>query len=172
MVGLMLQWFPGYSFSDLLNQLENLGFFAYVFPFLLIFAVIYAVLTQIKIFEDNKGAAVIVALMAGLLSLQLDFVPAFFHAIFPRLGIGISVLLVALILAGAFIVGGKSENAFKWIFFGIGAFIFIIITLSSVSSFQFLGVDWWQRFGGLIVFLFIIAGVIVAVSVAGKKAGT
>jgi hypothetical protein len=172
MLGVMLQFggFGGFNFADMLNQFEQMGFFRYVLPFLLIFALIYALTSQIPLFKENKGAAVIVALAVGLLSLQFDYVPAFFQAIFPNLGIGLSVLLAGLILAGAFISG---EGSFKWIFFGLGALIFLVVFLTSFSSYQFAGSwqwsGWWADYGGIILFLLMITGVIIAVTVASKK---
>lgn len=171
MVGLMLQWFGGYSFTDLLNEFEALGFFKYVLPFLLIFAVVYAILTKIPVFKDNKGASVIAALAVGFLALQWDVVPLFFETIFPNLGVGLSILLAALILAGAFISG--TEKAFSWIFFGIGMVIFVFVLFASLSSYQFSGsylwTGWWENYGGLIVFLLILAGVILAVVLSGME---
>jgi len=46
--------FYGGSFGNLLLKLEGLGFFDYVLPFLIIFAMVFGILTRIKIFEDNK----------------------------------------------------------------------------------------------------------------------
>ena len=166
MLGIMLQW-GGLGFQNLLSQLEDLGFFQYVLPFLLIFAVVYAILTKLKVFEENKGAALIVALAVGLLSLQLDFVPAFFQNIFPKFGIGLAVLLVALILAGAFI--SDEDKIYKWIFFGLGALIFLVVTFTSLSDWQFVGSWWWQQYGGLIITVVVIIGAIVGVVIASKK---
>ena len=158
-----------FSFGDLLNQLEQFGFFQYILPFLLIFAVVYAVLTKIHVFEENKGAGVIVALAVGLLALQFDIVPAFFQVIFPNLGVGLSILLVALILAGAFISDEKAS--YTWIFFALGALIFFIVTFSSFSDWQFMGGYWWNQYGGLIIVLLVIIGAVVGVILASKEKG-
>ena len=162
----------GTSFTDLLNQLENFGFFAYVLPFLLVFAVVYAILCQLKVFKENKGAAVIIALSIGFLSLVGGYVPTFFQLVFANFGIGLSILLIALILAGVFISDlDKSKDTFKWIFFGLGAFIFVVVTFISFNDYQGFayGGWWWQQWGGLIIFLIVLAGVVVAVTVAGKR---
>ncbi len=166
MLGIMLQG-AGLGFQNLLSQLENLGFFQYVLPFLLIFAVVYAILTRLKVFENNKGAALIVALAIGLLSLQLDFVPAFFQNIFPKFGIGLAVLLVALILAGAFIA--DEEKTYKWIFFGLGALIFLVVAITSLSDWQFVGSWWWNQYGGLIITLIVVIAAVIGVIIASKK---
>lgn len=163
MIGLMLQTVAG--FSELLNQLEALGFFAYVLPFLLMFAFSYAILTAIPVFRNNKGAALIVAIAISLLALQFNFVSAFFQNIFPNFGIGLSILLIGLILAGAFI---SDETAYKWIFFGLGSLIFLIVVFTSFSSWQFLGSNWWNQYGTLIIVIIVVIGAVVGV-VLGKR---
>jgi len=163
----MLQW-SNFGAQDWLNQLEGMGFFSYVLPFLLIFALVYAIATKLDIFEKNKGAAVLVAFAIGLLSLQLNWVSAFFQDVFPKFGVGLSLLLIALILAGAFINTTTNKKAYSWIFFGLGALIFIIIGISSLSSIQFIGSNWFQQYGALVIMVVIIAGAIVGVIVASK----
>lgn len=164
----------GFNFADLLNNLETYGFFTYILPFLLIFALVYAILSQIKIFQDNKGASIIVALSVGFLSLQLGFVPTFFATIFPRAGVALSIILVALILAGAFI--SDETKAYKWIFFGLGGLIFLFVLFSSLSGWEFYESGswryWWDSYAGLVIFLLLLIGVIVAVTLSNRAGGT
>ncbi len=168
-VGLMLQTAGIRSVPDFLNFLEEQGFFQYVLPFLLIFAIVYAILTNSKILGDNKGASALIAVAIALLSLQLNFVPAFFQNIFPKFGIGLSILLIALILAGAFITDLEKKETYKWIFFGLGALIFIIITILSLSDFNFAGSWWWNQYGSLMIVLVIIIVAVILVIVGSKK---
>ena len=90
------------TITDVLNSWNDIGVFSYVIPFLLIFAVVYAILQKSGVLGDNKTIDAIVAAAIGLLSLQLDFVATFFAVIFPRFGIGIAIFLVALIFIGFF----------------------------------------------------------------------
>lgn len=168
----ILAW-GGFSVGNFMQQLENLDFFSIVLPFLLIFAVVYALLIQIPVFKGDqsgkggaKGAAVLIAFVIGLLALQFGAVPAFFQAIFPNFGIGVAILLVALILAGSFI---SSETSYKWIFFGLGALIFLIVTIVSLSSTQFIGGNWFQDYGALSVVILVVVGAIVGVVIASKN---
>lgn len=155
------------GFQDLLNQLAGIGFFSYVLPFLLIFAFTYAILGSIPVFKDNRGAAAIIAFAIGLLALQFDFVPVFFAAIFPRFGVGLSVLLVGLILAGIFISG--DDKYYKWIFFALGALIFVIITISSLSAYSYGLMGFWDRYGALMIVGTIIIGGILAVILTSRR---
>ena len=105
--------FYGGSFGDLLLYWEQLGVFSYVLPFLLIFAVVFGILTKIKVFGDHRGLNAVIALVVGLLSLQYNLVPIFFSEIFPRVGIAISIILVLLVLVGLFLdPESKAMNCF------------------------------------------------------------
>ena len=100
--------------TDILNQWDQIGVFSYVIPFLLMFAVIFAILQKTKILtgsdQENKGLLAIISISISLLALQFDLVPAFFGIIFPHFGVGLSIFLVLLILLGFFYDGSKITN--------------------------------------------------------------
>lgn len=120
------------TIAEVLNKWNDMGVFSYVLPFLLIFAVVFAILTKTKLFGDeNRTAASIIALAIGLLALQFDFVATFFAVIFPRFGVGIAVMLVFLI-GFALWTGVDSKNALakhSWIGYivGIGVVLWSLI---------------------------------------------
>ncbi|MFA5173946.1 MAG: hypothetical protein WC438_02070 [Candidatus Pacearchaeota archaeon] len=155
-----------WNVTDILNTWAEAGVFAYIIPGLMIFALVYGILMNAKILGNNKGVNAIVALSVGLLSLQFDWVANFFATIFPYAGMGIAVLLVAMILMG-FIV--EDEKKAKWIFFGIGALIFLVVIIYSLSDFAWFGgysgVDWapW------IVLILLVAAGVVAVVLGGDS---
>jgi hypothetical protein len=155
-----------YTITDLLNYLNNQGVFSYVIPFLLIFAVIFAILEKSKILGDNKTIQAIVATSIGLLALQFDHVPRFFGVIFPRFGIGLSIFLVLLIMLGFFYSGELSKGKVAWIGWVVG----IGVVLWSLSSYD----EWFGDFGGWFsdyIYAIIILGAIVAVIIITSKSG-
>lgn len=154
-----------FDFGSFFSNLDQLGFFAFVLPFLLIFAMTYAILTQVPIFKENKGAGVLIAFALGLLALQFPDVPLFFASLTPKLAIALTLMLAALILGGVFI---KDEKAFKWIFFGVGFLAFIIVLITSLSSVSFVGNNWWGEYGAMIVVIFLVIGAIVGVILSQK----
>ncbi len=131
------------TITDVLNIWNEIGVFSYVIPFLLIFAVVFAILKKTKILsgaqDENNGILAIISVAVGLLALQFDFVSEFYAVIFPRFGIGLSIFLVLIILIGFFIPENKiSEMKFAWIGWVVG----IGVALWALSSW-----DQWAQFG-------------------------
>ena len=157
-------YFEGGAIGNILSQWEAMGFFNYVLPFLLIFAMVFGILTQIKLFKENKTINAIIALAVGLMALQFSFVPRFFSEIFPRLGIGLIVILIAIILTGLF--ANPEDKWQMYLMWGLGAIIVVVILVQTAgvvgwySFFPWLGYNWPMALG-VIAFL-IILGVIVA----------
>lgn len=135
--GMFLQigGFYGGAFGDLLAQWEQLGVFSYVLPFLLIFALIFGLLQRIDVFKDNKGINAVIALSVSLMALQFGAVPLFFSDIFPKLGVGLSVVLVGMILTGLF-----TEPKLAWMGLVLGGVVFFVIM---GTSFEFGSMPFW-----------------------------
>jgi len=148
----------GFDLGSILNIWADMGIFAYALPFLMIFAIVYGILAKTNLLGDNKGVNATIALAVGLLSLQFDYVSGFYASIFPYAGMGIAVLLVALILMGLVFGGEGGLTWIRYIWFGIGAIIFIIIIFTSVSDFWWLG---GMGYGFANAWPAILAGIII-----------
>lgn len=57
------------NFLDFIDALFRGGWFDFVFPFLLIYAVVFTILQNVKIFEDKKSVRIIIALVFGLFAI-------------------------------------------------------------------------------------------------------
>jgi hypothetical protein len=162
----MLQIYSGSSgeIGNLLNKLEQFGFFTYVLPFLLVFALVYGVLLMTNIFKEQKAINGIIALVIGLMALQFDIVPRFFAELFPRLGVGLAIILVAIILLGIF----SPEKAWVvYAFFGIAAIVFIIILVKTAGSVGWYSGYWWYDNWQVVaaaIFILALVGIIVGSS--------
>jgi len=134
--------------------------FSYVIPFLLLFAVVYAILDKSGILGDNNAIKSIVGVSVGLLALQFDFVSEFFAIIFPRFGVGLSIFLVILITLGFFVKKGEEPGwTVKWIGWVVG----IGVIIWSLSAWDQWG--YYTGFGGWFaqnVWALIILGGLVA----------
>ena len=148
--------FYGGTIGNLLAYWEQVGFFSYVLPFLLIFALVYGILTRTQIFKDNRAVNGILALTVGLLSLQFDFVPIFFSEIFPRLGVALSIILVILILLGLFMDPDKSWPGY--FMFGIATIIIIVVLVQTAGYLGWYAGYFWYDNWPLILFLIVVGG--------------
>jgi len=159
------------TLTSVLNSWADMGVFAYVLPFLIIFAVIFGILNKTQLLGGNKGVQATIALAAGLLSLQFDYVANFFATIFPYAGMGIGILLVALILMGLVSPTGTNDWS-KYIWFIIGIIIFLVVLLTSLSNVAWMGgLDYrWADWRSILLFL-VIVGLVVWLIAKGKKAG-
>ena len=161
------------TITNILNTWADIGVFAYILPFLMIFAVVYGILSKTNILGGNKGVDATIALAIGLLALQFDYVSNFFASIFPYTGIGIAVLLVALILMGL-ISSDSDEKWPRFVWFGIGFIIFIAVLLTSISDFSWWGgaaYGWGESWPAILAAIIILAliGLIVWGGGGGEK---
>ncbi len=155
------------TITDVLNMWADIGVFAYLLPFLLIFALVFGILSRTKMLGENKGVNAVLAGAIGLMALQFDWVSNFFATVFPYAGIGMSVLLIALIFMGMI---SDDEKTSRWVFFGIGALIFLFVIGYAFYDFAWLGAYSGQDWIPLLVLLLIIGGAVVAVVLgSGKK---
>jgi hypothetical protein len=156
--------------TDVLNIWNDLGVFSYAIPFLLIFAVVFAILEKSKVLSsldrENSIIEAIVSAAIGLLSLQFDFVSEFFAIIFPRFGVGLSIFLVLLIILGLFHkddgdkgVINKPLAAISWLV-GVGVVIWALSAWDEWGNIGGFG-GWFSEY----LWALIVLGIIIAVIV-------
>lgn len=155
----------GDGFREMFSQWEQFGFFSYLLPFLLIFAVVYGVLSKVETFKGNRGVNAVIALAVGLIAVNIEIVPIFFEEIFPRVGIGLAILLVAVIFL-EFIISYSDDDMswMKYVYFGLGAIILITVVSKSTIAVGWSGGYWWEDNWPLVagaVFILIVVGMIV-----------
>jgi len=168
-MGITGLFLAGWSVVDFLNWGEMQGLFKYVLPFLLVFALIYGILSNMKLLGENKGVHVIIAVALGLLSLYGDYLPNFVSSFAPSLAIGLSILLAAIILFGLFMGGDAKLDWIKYVLFGISAIVFIVVAYSSLNDTSFVGSWVWQQYAPAVIVLLIIVGLIALVVSHNKK---
>jgi uncharacterized membrane protein len=166
---LQIGGFYGGTFGNLLSQMEQAGFFSYVLPFLLIFALVFGILTRTQIFKDNKAINGVIALVVGLLSLQFDFVPIFFSEIFPRLGVGLAIILALLILAGLFF--DPRNKLINYSLLAVGVIIFLVVVIQTFGWVGWSSGFIWYANWPTIIMVIVVLGVVALVfnSLGPKK---
>jgi hypothetical protein len=166
-------FFAGNQIGVLFTEWEQAGVFNYMLPFLLIFALIFGLLSKINIFgnaqdpKKGKGVNAIIAVAVSLMALQFNVVSVFFAELFPRFGVGLSIILVLLVLGGLFIPTNKENN---WFLMVLSIIVFIVIATVVFKSLGALGwlssIPWlndlWNKYGSIFIFLLIIVVVIFA----------
>jgi len=162
-----------FTIASVLNQWQTAGIFDYVLPFLLIFSIVFGILASTNILGNKKGVNVIISLVVGLLALRLDFVQVFFAQIFPRLGVGLAVILALLIMTGLF-VNSKEAKYWMWALAAIAVIIWMIVLAGSFESAGWFGLygGYIGDYAGLIIGAVLLIGVIIAVVASGSKGGT
>ncbi|MEK6898848.1 MAG: hypothetical protein AABW79_02005 [Nanoarchaeota archaeon] len=132
------------SLQDLYFQWEAAGIFEFLLPALLIFAVIFGVLSTTRIMGANRGINMLIALSISLLAIRTPIVSQFFTELFPNFAIGLAVILAVVILAGLFIADKNATafyNTMMWAGLGIGVVVAIIV----LNNNNWYGSFWWQE---------------------------
>jgi hypothetical protein len=75
------------------------------------------------------------------MALQFEFVPRIFAEIFPRLGVGLAIILVLILIMGLFSPG--KEAWFGYIIFGVGTIILITILVQTAGALGWSAGFWW-----------------------------
>ena len=163
--------FEGGAIGDLLNAWQQAGFFSYLLPFLLIFALVFGILNQIQLFKENKAINAIIALVVGLISLQFPIVPQFFSVIFPKMAVGLAIILVVLIFVGMFI--DPKKGGIFYVLMGIGAVIVVIVLIQTAGELGWSSGQWWVDNWPMIAgAVFILAVIAIIVGATSKGNGT
>jgi hypothetical protein len=162
--------------------LQNPVLTKFVYPFLLIFFIIFAILEKSKLFGDDKKQ------LNALISFVIGFI--FVSAVFPKematnmmlfLTIAVVVVFVIMVLWG-FIMGDKGVNVFenssKGLKWAIGIFIILAVTIAVLWA---AGVDVWNILDNIfnmswsstfwtnVVFIVLVAVALAVVLRTGKK---
>lgn len=160
--------FFGGGFGSILSSLEGAGFFSYALPFLLIFALVFGILSRMGLFKENKAVTAIIALAVGLMSLQFNLVPEFFAKVFPSFSIGLIIILIILILIGLFT--DPSKPGIMYTLLGVSAVIAVIVIVTSSG----LDIGGWIQnnlgdSAGVIIVVVIVGIVVAALINSGKN---
>ncbi|MBS3144476.1 hypothetical protein J4208_02725 [Candidatus Woesearchaeota archaeon] len=124
-----------YDLYSVITQWQEIGVYGVLLPFLLIFAISFAILEKIKIFgEGKKQINVLVSAILGLLFLQNVYLIERIQFILPKVAFSLLIFVLFLLLAG--VLSGKTHeasNGWSWLAF-LAAAIFLIWSLSPLES--------------------------------------
>lgn len=156
----------GFTQLDAIMQMwAGYGVFSVLLPTIIIFAVVYAILQKSKILGAKHAIDGIVAIAIAIIATGTsDFMPKFFSELFPRVGMGIAILVSIAILFGLFFVADIPGQERLWrVMGGMAAFIIFIVILINTAGGQPLagGRTFWEANKQV-----IIAGVVIVAIIA------
>src|SRR3989344_7425680 len=164
-VGVFAQFF---SLYDLYAQCETSGVFDFLLPALLIFSIIFGILTSSGVLGGNRGINSVIAASAALMAMRLQIVSDFFSLLLPGLGIGVAVIVVVLILSGLFMSHANWRDWMPTFFWG-GIVIGLIIVIAVVNNFAWFGSVWWQANWVSIVWIVALIAVLAPLFTSPKE---
>jgi len=138
------------SFTDVFLWLDELGVSESLLPFLLVFALVFAILQQIKLFgEDKKNIHIVIALILALLFViphvtnrypaGADPVEVINKAL-PQVGIVLIAIIMVMLLVGVFGHTLEVKGSPLSMFVILGAFGFVLYIFGWAAG-------WWSKPG-------------------------
>jgi len=110
--------------------LAGYGFYEVILPFILVFAIVYGLLSKTHpLGKDKKNVEIMVSLVLALVAIGSLQFSSFLKDFIPQLGFGIVIILGLSLLLGFF--GVPLDNK---IFLTIGSIIFVIILILQFSN--------------------------------------
>jgi len=99
---------------EAMDFLKEFGFFDIVLPFLLIFAITFAVLEKTEIFgKDKKNINSMIAFVMGLLFVAVPKVVSVVQESLPNIGVMLVVLMSFMMLIGFFVSHEEGKHFFQ-----------------------------------------------------------
>ncbi len=158
-------------------ELESMGFYEYILPFMLVFVIVFAILEKTKIFgTEGKGPKTnintVVALIIGFLVLSDPAIVAWMNGYLSRMAFFI-VLGIMMLLVVSMFGGGDSFGKGGTVLGIIVALVALLWTLSSGT--YGVSTPYWfyyiESYLSTILFIGLFVGFIWLVAFAGKKDG-
>lgn len=127
MVNFLIQSVQVLDFKTVLWHWRIAGVFDIILPFLLIFALIFAILERTKVLGQNKAIYAIVSLAISFFAISDPTITGFFAYLFSNAALGFAVLLVFILFLGMF-TKGEGLGGWVWVgsLFAILVFIWVI----------------------------------------------
>jgi peptidoglycan/LPS O-acetylase OafA/YrhL len=156
--------------------LQSPFFIELVLPFVLVFAVVFAVLQKTEVLgKDKKQVDSIVALVIGLLFVSFGRATDIVNNLVPFLVVSLVIILVFMLLIGMLFKGGEFDlnDKVKWAITGIVSVALIIAVLVVTNAWDYLAFFFSGEGGSEvvtnIVFVVIVVIALTVVVLGGGK---
>ena len=162
-----------------LQQWQAIGIFDVLLPFILLFAIIFAILQKTKALGGRNGIDAVVAMAIGFFVIINPFVNEVLKVILSNMAIAIIVLVALMLLLG--LVWGKQKmKVWNFIggFIGLAIFIWILGRVADYYEMYYPGTMifsqmWWaENLPWIIPLLIILIFAIIVISSGGEEKKT
>lgn len=160
---------PYTDLNALVQTWVQAGIMSVLVVFVLVFAIVFAILQKSKILGAKAGIDAVIALALALGSLQFNWMTnAFYTKFFANMGVGLIVMIGALIFVGLI---AKEGEAKPWnVLIAVAGFIiFLVVLIKSAGSAWWGASAFWSMYGGYIIVGLFLVGIILAVILLGKN---
>ena len=151
-MGEVSDFFADIQFEDVIDGLIDGGWYDFLFPFLLVYAIVFTILNKADIFSGNKAVRVLIAAIFGLFAVAFPIsdegytLGEFMMVLFPGVTaftIGVLALYIVTAMLGVDlmdILGNKNSDnqLMKYILGGLGV---IVVVYYYAKGFGWLGLD-------------------------------
>lgn len=133
MINFLIQYGGILSFREVLSYWEVAGVFDIILPFLLVFALIFAILERTHVLGHNRAVYAIVSLAIAFFAITNETITRFFAILFSNAALGFIVLLVFILFLAMF---SRGEGLGGWTWVGsVGALlIFFWVVSRSINQ--------------------------------------
>ena len=152
--------------GDLFYSLQGSGRYEYVLPFLLIFAVTFAILEKVKILgEEKKGINAVVAIILGLIFVTQFSLVYTLNSFLPKISLFIIIAVMVLILFG--IMGAPVDKGLGHVGLMIGAVVSLFAIYWALSPSLGFELPYWIQYNFDVIIAIVVIVIIVALVIGG-----
>ena len=121
-----------FDFAETIGWLQDIGFYDYVLPFLLVFGIFFAILEKTKVLGDSaKNINAVIAGAVGLLVIVRTDIVRIINDFLPRVSLILVVTLMMLMLIA--LLAGKAYAGIQQGLFGFGMIVIVIAVLLALA---------------------------------------
>ena len=123
-----------FNFEKVVVFMQSSGFYDYLLPFLLIFAIVFAALEKTQVLgKDKTNINIVVSVVIGFLLIVQQGIVQTINSFLPKVSLLLVVILMVLMVFA--LIAGRNHKGFTGMMFVIACIVvFIAIMLSLTSS--------------------------------------
>jgi len=145
------------DFRSIILQWQAIGLFDIILPFLLVFAVVYAVLERSKLLGSNKGVYAVIAIAIAFFSISNPYTNQIFQVLFSNASIGLLFVLVFMVFLAFFVIDPAKEQWWRVVggIFASIVFIWLLSRTFAYTGYEYDIFAWLSQSPGIAMGLYV-----------------